>query len=1023
MTFNGSLSPQEHSCRSRESHYMGRGDEVARSGSPCTPGRRERCLRRQPGMWWSWRTVFLAVLGGVAAAAMEATECSYETTLDELGGGSHEVSVDVSHTFDGVPAADQSCPQGYGAVVLDLRTASGNIRALFLDISVNYGLLSTLDDHGPTLVDANRGTTLEGFSVEYNGVDSVAGVVPQENGAFDMGMAIGDDVCSTQEEALSHLAVRVVGCGFTLAHLKFQRISVVTSCVGEDSESDIATLGYGRAVPDGCSAGEVLEYSLGKTSSSTTGGSYASSDSRVDDSRSPSDTVGGSSGSAGRGGVGGGSSASGFTDCKELANVLKLDGRSALVSIWEDEPLLYSTSTEDCAIRTITVSLEAWEGSSVKAAFFDLENKDLDNLELTATLVSPTDGSVDISSEKVDQSELSAIDGFDSGSSGFDMAVAFEGDSSSLTVNLKGCGLTIDAFATNRATLVITYLGSQYNLAEPRLECTIEQVPTPAPTALSTFAPSSNWPGSAGPATASPVVLGVPPSSPVGGPEVSGVDPDAEEEEVFNAAREGLATIFGLDSVQNVAVAASAVLEMNALETAHINEGSYDLNDGDTSCGGGSGIGGGGGGGGAARRRLPSVWREMSSLEAGDDGDGDDEANRLPSEQSREARKYVWKEEALHEGWEAGWELDEALGREEGKGEGDELVEGWEEEVERKASGGASSSDSARGVGGDSRDSDSSSIDGGDDHDRFGYLRSSRGLQSDESGNTASTVDMDFQVVLTTEEGDASDSTSSRVALVVEDYAEGGRKELADALGVLPSEISMSNLAFCLGGNTSCGNATTLSSSGLSVSDELGTSGPWENFLKYGGMLFLALVGTCAVCFCSAAVCYHCLFDGNEFEDADVVKPSAASSVVNEHVATNKLDLTRMSSGRPSQDGDPSPSQASVGAHSDGENFARGLGDAKEGDRVGGEGGEIDLRAVEAEGGVGMDDMGVGMGHRKHWTSAQFRRMHSLEEYQAQNPLAVSDSSANVIPTTKGSARRFVVPQVIFEWPGVEGGR
>ena len=50
-------------------------------------------------------------------------------------------------------------------MVLDLRTASGNIRALFLDISVNYGLLSTLDDHGPTLVDANRGTTLEGFSV------------------------------------------------------------------------------------------------------------------------------------------------------------------------------------------------------------------------------------------------------------------------------------------------------------------------------------------------------------------------------------------------------------------------------------------------------------------------------------------------------------------------------------------------------------------------------------------------------------------------------------------------------------------------------------------------------------------------------------------------------------------------------------------------------------------------------------------------------------------------------------------
>lgn len=39
---------------------------------------------------------------------------------------------------------------------------------------------------------------------EYNGVDSVAGVVPQENGAFDMGMAIGDDVCSTEEVSQSH---------------------------------------------------------------------------------------------------------------------------------------------------------------------------------------------------------------------------------------------------------------------------------------------------------------------------------------------------------------------------------------------------------------------------------------------------------------------------------------------------------------------------------------------------------------------------------------------------------------------------------------------------------------------------------------------------------------------------------------------------------------------------------------------------------------------------------------------------
>ena len=60
--------------------------------------------------------------------------------------------------------------------------------------------------------------------------------------------------------------------------------------------------------------------------------------------------------------------------------------------------------------------------------------------------------------------------------------------------------------------------------------------------------------------------------------------------------------------------------------------------------------------------------------------------------------------------------------------------------------------------------------------------------------------------------------------------------------------VSMSNLAFCVGGNnSSCSNASTVASAGSSVSDELGTSGPWQSFLKYGGMLFLALIGTCAV--------------------------------------------------------------------------------------------------------------------------------------------------------------------------------
>lgn len=31
------------------------------------------------------------------------------------------------------------------------------------------------------------------------------------------------------------------------------------------------------------------------------------------------------------------------------------------------------------------------------------------------------------------------------------------------------------------------------------------------------------------------------------------------------------------------------------------------------------------------------------------------------------------------------------------------------------------------------------------------------------------------------------------------------------------------------------------------MADELGTSTPWETFLKYGGLLLLAIVGTCFV--------------------------------------------------------------------------------------------------------------------------------------------------------------------------------
>lgn len=127
MSFNGELSSRGSSsscCCWQESHPMKRGREAACSRLPCAAGRRVRLLRRRRprlwSRWWARFSVLLVVLlslGGLAVSAMETTECSYETTLDELGGGSHEVSVDVSHTFDGVPAADQNCPQGEWRIV------------------------------------------------------------------------------------------------------------------------------------------------------------------------------------------------------------------------------------------------------------------------------------------------------------------------------------------------------------------------------------------------------------------------------------------------------------------------------------------------------------------------------------------------------------------------------------------------------------------------------------------------------------------------------------------------------------------------------------------------------------------------------------------------------------------------------------------------------------------------------------------------------------------------------------------
>lgn len=85
-----------------------------------------------------------------------------------------------------------------------------------------------------------------------------------------------------------------------------------------------------------------------------------------------------------------------------------------------------------------------------------LQNDDLDDLELTARVASPSDGSVEISSEKVDQGELSSIDGYDSKNDGYDLAVAFEGDSDYVRVDLTVSGRGVE-WSMYHCNILVSY--------------------------------------------------------------------------------------------------------------------------------------------------------------------------------------------------------------------------------------------------------------------------------------------------------------------------------------------------------------------------------------------------------------------------------------------------------------------------------------------------------------------------------------------------------------------------------------
>lgn len=64
------------------------------------------------------------------------------------------------------------------------------------------------------------------------------------------------------QDNVRDLSLRIIGCGFTLEHVAFQRLGVVSSCLGENLHEQTYTFGYGRALPSGCDVNEVRECQL-----------------------------------------------------------------------------------------------------------------------------------------------------------------------------------------------------------------------------------------------------------------------------------------------------------------------------------------------------------------------------------------------------------------------------------------------------------------------------------------------------------------------------------------------------------------------------------------------------------------------------------------------------------------------------------------------------------------------------------------------------------------------------------------
>ncbi|CAM9206800.1 unnamed protein product [Scytosiphon promiscuus] len=258
-------------------------------------------------------------------------------------------------------------------------------------------------------------------------------------------------------------------------------------------------------------------------------------------------------------------------------------------------------------------------------------------------------------------------------------------------------------------------------------------------------------------------------------------------------------------------------------------------------------------------------------------------------------------------------------------------------------------------------------------------------------GGGGGTVDLDFEVALPAEGFEGATSPATQVAAMVNDFADRGIYALADQLRVDPANVSLSNLAFCAGTSNNCfTNVSSLDV--MEVSNELGTSAPWENFTRNGGVFVLALLGTLVVCLCSAYMCYSYLFDGIAFEEVEMLKPvpdPPAKPIVTQEKEKDRIspgifDLARMSNRRPRATNGDERSDATFPT--------RFREDAKEsGDRV-----AADNRFASPASGT---TVGGGGGH---WTASQFGRKGS-EEYTGHNPLRMDYGGAD----SSGSSNHF----------------